>query len=70
MSKKFIKGMSIIISSIGISVSLLTNSVYAVNSDSLENLNVTKPQLKISSMNMKPLLIIQILLLIYTLIIL
>lgn len=41
MSKKFIKGMSIIISSIGISVSLLTNSVYAVNSDSLENLNVT-----------------------------
>ena len=44
MSKKFIKGMSIIISSIGISVSLLTNSVYAVNSDSLENLNVTSIQ--------------------------
>ena len=41
MSKKFIKGMSIIISYIGISVSLLTNSVYAINSDSLENLNVT-----------------------------
>lgn len=44
MSKKFIKGMSIIISSIGISVSLLTNSVYAFNSDSLENLNVTSIQ--------------------------